>query len=66
MSDGNSSNDDLVTEIVRSLRGNPEADQALIEILAEHILKTDPVDTAVDDAFSSIDNLALERGETNT
>ena len=59
----NTINDNLIAEIVKSLRDNPEADQALVEILAEHILKIDTVNTAVDDAMDVIDKLALERGE---
>ena len=55
----------LITDIVRSLRDNPEADQALIEILAEHLLKISTTNTAVDDAAGAIEKLALERGEPN-
>ena len=65
MADENISNDDLVTKIVRSLRDNPEADQTLIEILAEHLLKIDTANTAIDDATNSIEKLALERVEQN-
>ena len=50
MADENSTNDDLISEIVKSLRANPEADQALVEALVEHILKLDAADTAVDGA----------------
>ena len=63
MADENSTNDDLISEIVKSLRANPEADQALVEVLVEHILKLDAADTAVDGAAVVIEELALERGE---
>ena len=66
MDDETVTNDNLITEIVRSLRDNPEADQTLIEILAEHILKIDAANTAVDDAAGVVEKLALERGELNT
>ena len=66
MVDETVTNDNLITEIVRSLRDNPEADQTLIEILAEHILKIDAANTAADDAAGAVEKLALERGELNT
>ena len=66
MVDETVTNDNLITEIVRSLRDKPEADQTLVEILAEHILKIDPANTAVDDAAGAVEKLALERGELNT
>ena len=59
-------NEDLITEILRSIRDNPEADQILVAILAEHILTIDTATTAVDDAAGAIERLALERGEVNT
>ena len=66
MVDETATNDNLITEIVRSLRCNPEADQTLVEILAEHILKSDAANSAVDDATGAVEKLALERGELNT
>ena len=66
MSDETVTNDSLITEIVRSLHDNTEADQTLIEILAEHILKIGAANTAVDDAADAVEKLALERGELNT
>ena len=66
MVDETVTNDNLITKIVRSLRDNPIADQTLVEILAEHILKIDAANTAADDATDAIEKLALERGELNT
>ena len=63
MADENPTNDDLISEIVKSLRASPEADQVLVELLTEHILKLDAADTAVDGAAVVIEELALERGE---
>ncbi len=65
MADDNLTNDNLITEIVKSLRDSPEADRALVEILAAHILRIDTASTAVDDAAVVIKNLALERGGLN-
>ena len=56
----------LITKIVRSLRDNPIADQTLVGILAEHILKIDAANTAAYDATDAVEKLALERGELNT
>ena len=66
MVDETVTNDNLIAEIVRSLRDNPGADQTLVEILAEHILKIDAANTAVDDATGAVEKLTLERGELNT
>ena len=66
MASENITNENLITEIVRSIRDNPEADQTLVEILAKHILKIDTTKTAVDDAAGAIERLALERGGLNT
>ena len=55
-------NTDLITVIVKSPRDHPDTDQALVEILAEHMVNIDQVDTAVDDAADVIVKLALERG----
>ncbi len=55
-------NTDLITVIVKSLRDQPDTDQALVEILAEHIVNIDQADTAVDNAADVIVKLALERG----
>ena len=66
MVDETVTNDNLITKIVRSLRDNPIADQTLVEILAEHILKIDAANTAADDATDAVEKLALERGELNT
>ena len=55
-------NTDLITVIVKPLRDHPDTDQALVEILAEHMVNIDQVDTAVDDAADVIVKLALERG----
>ena len=66
MASENINNEDLITEILRSIRDNPEADQTLVEILADHILKIDTANTAIDDAAGAIERLALERGELNT
>ena len=63
MADENPTNDDLISEIVKSLRASPEADQVLVELLTEHILKLDAADPAVDGAAVVIEELALERGE---
>ena len=65
MGDDSTTNDDLISEIVQLLRDKTDADQALIEILAEHIVKIDTADTAVDDAVSAIEELAVKRGELN-
>ena len=62
MADDNTTNDNLISEILKSLRDHPDADQALVEILAEHIVKIDTANTAVDDAADVIEKLALERG----
>ena len=66
MVDETVTNNNLITKIVRSLHDNPIADQTLVEILAEHILKIDAANTAADDATGAVEKLALERGELNT
>ena len=66
MASENITNEDLITEILRSIRDNPEVDQTLVEILADHILKIDTANIAIDDAAGAIERLALERGELNT
>ena len=66
MVDETVTNENLIENIARSLRDNPEVDQTLVEILAEHILKIDTANTAVDDAAGAVEKLALERGELNT
>ena len=65
MGDDSTTNDNLISEIVQLLRDKTDADQALIEILAEHIVKIDTADTAVDDAVKAIEKLAVKRGELN-
>ena len=65
MGDDSTTNDNLISEIVQLLRDKTDADQALIEILAEHIVKIDTADTAVDDAVEAIEELAVKRGELN-
>ena len=66
MADENPANDDLISEIVKSLHSNPEADQALVQLLAEHILNLDAPNAAVDGVASLIEKLALERAELGT
>ena len=66
MVDETVTNENLIANIAKSLRDDPEADQTLVEILAEHILKIDSPNTAVDDAAGAVEKLALERGELNT
>ena len=61
MDDDNTTNHNLITEIVKALREHPDADQGLVEILAEHIVKLDTTNTAVDDAADAIGKLALEQ-----
>ena len=65
MGDDSTTKDNLISEIVQLLRDKTDADQALIEILAEHIVKIDTADTAVDDAVKAIEKLAVKRGELN-
>ena len=55
-------NTDLIAVIIKSLRDHPDTDQALVEILAEHIVNIDQADTAVDNAADVIVKLALKRG----
>ena len=66
MADDNTTNDNLISEILKSLRDHPDADQALVEILAEHIVKIDTANTAVDDAADVIEKLALAACPRNT
>ena len=61
MDDDNTTNHNLITKIVKALREHPHADQGLVEILAEHIVKLDTTNTAVDDAADAIGILALEQ-----
>ena len=63
MNDGNPTNDKFVADITDSLRNDPDADNFLIDILADHILKIDPANNAVADAANLIEKLARERGE---
>ena len=65
MGDDSTTKDNLISEIVQLLRDKTDADQALIEILAEHIVKIDTAGTAVDDAVKAIEKLAVKRGELN-
>ena len=65
MGDDSTTNDNLISEIVQLLRDNTDADQALLEILAEHIVKIDTADTAVDNAVEAIEALAVKRGALN-
>ena len=65
MGDDSTTNDNLISEIVQLLCDKTDADQALIKILAEHIVKIDTADTAVDDAGEAIEELAVKRGELN-
>ena len=65
MGNDSTSNDNLISEIVELLRASTDADQSVVEILAEHIVKIDMADTAVDDAAVAIEQLALKRGELN-
>ena len=65
--DGESTtNDNLISDILKLLRDNTAADQTLVEILHEHIVKIDATDTAVDDAADAIEKLALKRGEQDS
>ena len=65
MGNDSTSNDNLISEIVELLSASTDADQSVVEILAEHIVKIDMADTAVDDAAVAIEQLALKRGELN-
>ena len=65
MTDETITNDDLIASIVKSLQDNPGSDQALVGILAEHVLKIDFGNSAVDDAATAIERLARERGAQN-
>ena len=65
MTDETITNDDLIASIVKSLQDNLGSDQVLVGILAEHVIRIDPGDSAVDDAATAIERLARERGEQN-
>ena len=66
MADDNTTNDNLISEILKSLRDHPDADQALVEILAEHIVKIDTANTAVDDAAGRYRKIGPRAGELNS
>ena len=63
MDDGIPTTEQLVADIIEDLRANQDADQVLIDILSEHVVKMDPKSGAVSDAATLIENLARERGE---
>ena len=63
MDDNATTNGDLISKIVKSLREQSDADQDLVEILAEHIVRIDAAKSAVEGAAEAIEKLALKRGE---
>lgn len=65
MGDEISGNHELVTNMIEALRSDPHADQRLVEILAEHIVKQHPAGNAVTDAAGLIEQLAQVIGEDN-
>ena len=55
--------DQLVTNMVSSLRDDDQLDAALLDILTENIVKLAPAETAINDAVKAIEALAEERVE---
>ena len=63
-SDGSeSTNANLINEIVSSLRELEDGDSELTEILAEHLLTISPASNAVEKASDDIAKLAVERAK---
>lgn len=56
----------FLTSVAKRLAAREGADQALVGILAEHILTAAPKEQSVSDAKSAIVALATERAKTAT
>lgn len=64
--DPDSTNANLITDIVSSLRELNDADEELTEILVEHLLTVSPQHDAVKIAADAIEQLAFERAKESS
>lgn len=58
--------DQIVDNMIESLRADSQTDIALLEILSENIVKLAPAETAVDNAVNAIETLATERAKESS
>ena len=55
--------EEIIAEIIESLRQNEATDTPLLEILTKHVVNLSPAENAIDLAVEDIEALAKERGE---
>jgi len=53
----------LITNMLATLRNDDRIDSELLDILSTNIVKMNPVATAVEDAVKAIEGLATKRAE---
>ncbi len=57
------SSEEILANIIESLRQNEATDISLLEIISKHIVTLSPAEDAIDAAVKDIETVANQRGE---